>query len=1031
MTAAIPEFADFFASCNDGRSPFPWQRRLAAALVSGTCPSWVTVPTGLGKTAVIDAWVYSLAASLTVDGPRRTVPTRLIYVVNRRGIVDEAHRRANHIADLLLNSDRLGEDGALRWAADALLSSGHEIDAPLQAVRMRGGISWDWRWLRQPDQPAVVSATVDQFGSRLLFRGYGVGPQFKSLDSALVGTDALVVLDEAHIAEPLAETIASVAHVQSQVPSHPLAARPLRLIQMTATPPSKVSEDDIILSVDDDDAQDVVAGQRIRAEKRLHLVEVSSDKKSANQSVSRAAVSCAKSLIERLDGQVSPTVIVILNTVSAARAAFDQLQQDSAIETALVVGACRSFERTRIETLWRERIGVGRARVPGAKPFVLVATQTVEVGADIDADALVTEACSFDALVQRLGRLDRLGALSVERGQADAVMLWNRHRHGDALDDSGSQCRVYQHASTGLYEMLLRSTGSQPYAIVTEPVAFDDAPQLWIGPSEIAEMIDRGVAWNMVMRAPEHAPVLLPTAVRGWVQTAPIPVPDRPVSPYLHGPGRGEPDVDLCWRDLSLLGAVSLLSALPPVSEESVTLRRSEAARFLVDDLVGEGTKDNAKSSSSSADEGSNFGDTSAPTVELSVRRRTSVAAVRFAVQEGGEWTVFAPGEAVSASVFARIQGTVVVDCSAGGHDEWSWSPLSREPVVDIGDLVYRRRPSLVVSTQRFSSMGVSSEELDAAVDLCLSEQSSDTDLASGVLGAVEAHLSARNELTLPQEGLLRTVRSLRERGAGIGFLDDKPADEDGTVEPVDDRAQRALVITSKTSGSWKFIDPAQLAGGEEGDSTSRTSGVAVRLDSHLSDVAARAGAIAVGIGLSERLRELVMMAADFHDLGKADRRFQTLLRNGDWITADLEDGKSDRLAKSAPGPRVSYSTLPPDMRWPKGLRHEAVSVRLLLDSESWRQGLSSDEQDLVLHLAGAHHGYARPLFPAVTDSVPTAVEVVHRQLQFESNGSDTSVDWNHPARFERLNHVYSPWGLALLEAVVRLADIWVSEEGH
>ena len=38
-------------------------------------------------------------------------------------------------------------------------------------------------------------------------------------------------------------------------------------------------------------------------------------------------------------------------------------------------------------------------------------------------------------------------------------------------------------------------------------------------------------------------------------------------------------------------------------------------------------------------------------------------------------------------------------------------------------------------------------------------------------------------------------------------------------------------------------------------------------------------------------------------------------------------------------------------------------------------------------------------------------------------------VDWEQPARFRRLSDAFGPWGLALLEAVVRQADHAVSAD--
>lgn len=40
----------------------------------------------------------------------------------------------------------------------------------------------------------------------------------------------------------------------------------------------------------------------------------------------------------------------------------------------------------------------------------------------------------------------------------------------------------------------------------------------------------------------------------------------------------------------------------------------------------------------------------------------------------------------------------------------------------------------------------------------------------------------------------------------------------------------------------------------------------------------------------------------------------------------------------------------------------------------------------------------------------------------------DGIVDWKQPERFARLAQVYGRWGLALLETVLRLGDMAVSE---
>src|SRR3569833_246122 len=64
-----------------GYVPFRWQKRLFLRLAKGDFPSAVDIPTGLGKTAAMILWLIARARGAPV-------PRRLIYVVDRRAVVD-------------------------------------------------------------------------------------------------------------------------------------------------------------------------------------------------------------------------------------------------------------------------------------------------------------------------------------------------------------------------------------------------------------------------------------------------------------------------------------------------------------------------------------------------------------------------------------------------------------------------------------------------------------------------------------------------------------------------------------------------------------------------------------------------------------------------------------------------------------------------------------------------------------------------------------------------------------------------------
>ena len=79
----------------DGGEEFIWvigenHQRIS---VEGNFPERCDIPTGLGKTSIIAIWLLALAHRAR-SGVASGFPRRLVYVVNRRTVVDQATREA-------------------------------------------------------------------------------------------------------------------------------------------------------------------------------------------------------------------------------------------------------------------------------------------------------------------------------------------------------------------------------------------------------------------------------------------------------------------------------------------------------------------------------------------------------------------------------------------------------------------------------------------------------------------------------------------------------------------------------------------------------------------------------------------------------------------------------------------------------------------------------------------------------------------------------------------------------------------------
>src|SRR4029077_5038728 len=85
----------FSAFQGHGKEPFPWQERLFREFVAGRIPSALDLPTGLGKTSVMA--LLLIARGLSDDADPSSLPRRLVYVVDRRAVVDQASAEAEKI----------------------------------------------------------------------------------------------------------------------------------------------------------------------------------------------------------------------------------------------------------------------------------------------------------------------------------------------------------------------------------------------------------------------------------------------------------------------------------------------------------------------------------------------------------------------------------------------------------------------------------------------------------------------------------------------------------------------------------------------------------------------------------------------------------------------------------------------------------------------------------------------------------------------------------------------------------------------
>lgn len=1003
------DFAQFFHEVHR-QDPYPWQQRLTEqVLAEGRWPDVIDLPTGSGKTAVLDTAVFALAAKPASS------PRRIVFVIDRRIVVDQVVKRAEAIAKKLKHDANIPEGSVAHevrrrlfelWKSDDESDlQGEELE-PLEVVALRGGIPNEHGWAKRPDRPAVMVSTVDQFGSRLLFRGYGTSPKMRPIHAGLAGNDCLVILDEVHLSRPFAATLREATSCDHFPDMRSVTAelpRRFAVVDMSATT-SGDPDESVFQLTDDDLARSGALHQVARPHKRAELMHVKSLRQGSEY---RELPKVIKRLLDNdlNNRERAGTVGVIVNRVRTAREVHATLTK-AGYEADLVTGRMRPLDREHVLAAIEKAVDPERERPPPAeegaksKPRVVVATQCIEVGADFSFDALVTEIAPADSLQQRLGRLDRRGTIGSAEDPARCFVL------GPETEPKKPD-PIYGESAQKTWAVLV--------SLALTDGALDVAPQ-----SDTWERFDLGC------KAPwKPPPIVLPTHLRAWAQTNPQPTAEAPIELFLHGIRDDDrpAEVSICWRwDPSPEG----LAAVRPRTSEFLSVPCAEAQRWIagvhemaIADVLHQEPDD--------------------PERDLRRAKRDDQLSVwRYSRKQRGEAAV----EPISQPGDVRPGDIVIASPTVGGIVDHNWNPARPEDlpaqiasaregdddvdgandddqlaaVSDLGDeaqLAYDGRPTLRLDPRLGYPGEVPLPSSETASEDELDDVRSDRVRIDEWLGQfvpVTSEASADEVETEPADRLIKLVGRFRSEVGDSYRID--------LVEPKsahDGQPKSSYFVLSAPGASADALDGV--------DDDESFTGREVPLGEHLQGVGTRAEAMAKRLGLADYVVADLKLAGEIHDLGKVDARFQRQMRGYDDPVAEAMEEQP--LAKSLPGARQQPH------RWPP-VRHELSSV--LMVEAAGDLLANAHDPDLVLHLVATHHGYSRALPTFTLDDHPQPLRYKLDssagafELRSSTDRAGPEFGFGVAERFWAVYERYGHHGMAWLEAILRLADHRQSE---
>ena len=881
-----------------GHGPFPWQRRLFQRLLAGNLPHAVDIPTGLGKTAVMAIWLLARAAAAPL-------PRRLVYVVDRRAVVDQATDFAVRLRETL-------EVEALAHVRRGLGLAGR----PLAISTLRGQHVDNREWLDDPTAPAIIVGTVDMVGSRLLFEGYSVSRRMRPYHAGLMGCDTLVMLDEAHLSRPFGALLQTIEIERRPAETDRPESTPgqfagrcatvgippsFRVLPLSATldatPGSRAP-----FTIDQEDRANETVRARLGATKTLVVQELDAGV-SLDAALAERAWSLAQQAAETAGTPVR--VLIYCDARKVAESVKEDLrrrekQTKTGAAVLLFVGGRRVHEReAAAEDLRRHGLLADNDARPET-PVFLVATSAGEVGVDLDADHMVCDLVAWERMVQRLGRVNRRGS-----GSARVLVI----DQGPPDEKLAGEDGIARHSAV---KDLLKDLPSSEGGHQAGPAALADA----------GGSVERGNRVRLASTPMPLYPVLTRPLIDAWAMTSLSEHSGRPEpDPWLRGWEKQEPQTTVVWRRCLPVrteptgrtirtvahrdGTVgSFFEAASPHAAERLETETSRVVEWLrkrTRKLAGapEGAQRHESDlESAAADHGENSTDIAGADPTAPVHAEAPVA---FVLDSGGELEVVLRLKDANGLRVKDLERTlagrlIVVDARVCGL---------KDGLLDV-----RSAESIPTAEDNWGESGFWDESLG-------------TGATTSGLPAIRVRLLSDDERN-----------RLLEEATGSNSEGIRAAWREAWSAPYRVSAEGQAV-------TWLVVEKWRVTAADE---DSRAMGPALQdLDAHQEQAAVEADRIATALGLATDDRTMLVAAARHHDDGKRAPR---------WQRAFAAPRHGGPYAKT-PGPLNRHVL--------NGYRHEFQST---LDAEE--HGLDGLERsdprfELALHMIAAHHGHARP----------------------------------------------------------------------